>query len=121
MPDSCAKALRPTIALLYCTGNEVAAATSFEARVSKVLSTLVQYGVAGALADAVDGALDLADAGAHAGERVRHRHAEVVVAMGGEARLVGVGHAVAYHLDQREIFLGNGVTDGVGDIDGGGA
>ena len=44
MPDSCANALRPMIALLYCTGNEVAAATSFEARVSIVLSTLVQYG-----------------------------------------------------------------------------
>ena len=45
MPDSCANALRPTIALLYCTGNEVAAATSFDARVSIVLSTLVQYGI----------------------------------------------------------------------------
>ena len=44
MPLSCAKAFRPTIALLYCTGNEVTAETSFEARVSMVASMLVQYG-----------------------------------------------------------------------------
>jgi hypothetical protein len=44
MPDSWAKALRPTIALLYCTGNEVAADTSLEARVSMVASTPVQNG-----------------------------------------------------------------------------
>ncbi len=30
--------------MLYCTGNEVTAATSLEARVSIVESTLVQYG-----------------------------------------------------------------------------
>ena len=44
MPLSCANAFRPTIALLYCTGNEVAADTSLEARVSMVASMLVQYG-----------------------------------------------------------------------------
>ena len=44
MPLSCANAFRPTIALLYCTGNEVAAATSFEARVSMVASMPVQNG-----------------------------------------------------------------------------
>ena len=38
MPLSCAKAFRPTIALLYCTGNEVTAETSREARVSCVAS-----------------------------------------------------------------------------------
>ncbi len=46
MPLSCANALRPTIALLYCTGNEVAAETSFEARVSSVASTPVVNGKA---------------------------------------------------------------------------
>ena len=44
MPLSWANALRPTIALLYCTGNEVAAETSLEARVSIVVSILFQYG-----------------------------------------------------------------------------
>src|SRR6201989_300112 len=44
MPLSCANALRPTIALLYCTGNEVAAETSLDAEVSFVVSILFQYG-----------------------------------------------------------------------------
>src|SRR5229473_6551538 len=44
MPLSCANALRPTMALLYCTGNEVAADTSFEARVSCVVSILFHHG-----------------------------------------------------------------------------
>ena len=57
----------------------------------------------------------------HAGERVGHRHAEIVVAMRGEARLVGIRHALAQHLDQGEIFLRHGIADGVGNVDGGGA
>src|ERR1700742_4414553 len=44
MPLSCANALRPTIALLYCTGNEVAADTILEARVSCVVSILFHHG-----------------------------------------------------------------------------
>src|SRR3984957_19885134 len=132
MPLSWAKALRPTIALLYCTGNEVTAATSFDARVNMgperhhVVAhphrhhRLFQRGIAGALADAVDGALDLAGAGAYAGERIRHRHAEVVVAMHREDGLVGIRHPIAHHLDQRKIFLRHRVPDGVGNIDGGG-
>ena len=67
------------------------------------------------------GALDLADAGAHAGERVRHRHAEVVVAVRREPRLVGVRHPLAQHRDEREILVRDGVADGVGDVDRGGA
>ena len=41
MPLSCAKAFRPTIALLYCTGNADTAEMSLEARISIVLSTPV--------------------------------------------------------------------------------
>ena len=138
MPLSCANAFRPTIALLYCTGNEVTAddelrgarqhggvdAGPVRQHVVAHLHRhhdLFQRGVAGALADAVDGAFDLADAGAHAGERIGHRHAEIVVAMRREARLVGIRHALAHHLEQREIFLRHRIADGVGDIDGGGA
>ena len=44
MPLSWANAFRPTIALLYCTGNEVAAATSLLARIIMVASMPVQYG-----------------------------------------------------------------------------
>ena len=81
-----------------------------------------ERGIAGAFADAIDGAFDLAGAGAHAGERVRHRHAEIVVAMHREARQVGIRHALAHaSCIKREIFLRHRVADGVGDIDGGGA
>ncbi len=45
MPLSWANAFRPTIALLYCTGNEVTAATSLDARVSILALTPVQYGI----------------------------------------------------------------------------
>ncbi len=80
-----------------------------------------ERGVAGAFADAVDGAFDLPRAGAHAGERIRHRHAEIVMAMHREARQVGIRHPLAHPLEQREIFLRHGVADGVGNIDRGGA
>ena len=138
MPLSWAKAFRPTIALLYCTGNEVTADDQLGGprqhcgvdagpERQHVVAHLhrhhdfFQRGVAGALADAVDGAFDLARAGAHAGERIRHRHAEIVVAMHREARLVGIRHALAHHLEQREIFLRRRVADGVGNVDRGGA
>ena len=42
---------------------------------------LFERGVAGPLADAVDGALDLRGAGAHRGQRVGRRQTEVVVAV----------------------------------------
>ena len=45
---------------------------------------LFEGGVAGAFADAVDGALDLADAGFDGGDGVGDGEAEVVVAVGGE-------------------------------------
>ena len=41
--------------------------------------------------------------------------------MGREDRLVGIGHPLAQHGDQLEIFLRHRVADGVGDIDRGGA
>ena len=45
---------------------------------------LFERGIAGPLADAVDGALDLPRAGRDAGQRVGDRQAEVVVAVDGE-------------------------------------
>ncbi len=45
---------------------------------------LFQRGVAGALAQPVDGALDLAGAASEAGQRIGDREAEVVVAVCGE-------------------------------------
>ena len=81
----------------------------------------LERGVAGALADAVDGALDLPRAGADAGERVGDRHAEIIVAVHGEARLVGVRHGLAKPLEHVEIFFGYRVAHGVREIDRGGA
>ena len=47
---------------------------------------LLEGGVAGALAEAVDRDLDLAGAGLDRGERVRRREAQVVVAVDGDRR-----------------------------------
>ena len=48
-------------------------------RVRIAITALFQRGVAGALADAVDGALHLAHAGADRGQRVGDGEAQVVV------------------------------------------
>jgi hypothetical protein len=82
---------------------------------------LFQRRVAGPLADAVDGAFDLPGTGGDAGQRVGHRKAEIVVAMGREHDLVGAGHPGAQHGDEGGIFLRHRVADGVGNIDGRGA
>jgi hypothetical protein len=41
MPDSCAKAFLPTMALLYCTGKPVIEDTILEARASFCVTTSV--------------------------------------------------------------------------------
>ena len=56
---------------------------------------LLERGVAGALADAVDRALDLAGAALDRRQRVGDGQAEVVVAVRAEDHLVGVRHALA--------------------------
>jgi hypothetical protein len=77
--------------------------------------------VAGALADAVDGALDLARARLDRAQRVRHAESQIVVAMHRDHRLVDVRHAVPDHPDQIGEFLGVGVAHRVRDVDRGGA
>ena len=80
----------------------------------------LERAVAGALAQAVDGALHLARAAElHAGQRVGHRHAQVVVAVHRPDRLVGVGDALAQLADELAVQPGIGVADGVRDVDGG--
>jgi len=79
---------------------------------------LFQRAVAGPLAQAVDGAFDLTRAADHhPGQRIGHRHAQVVVAMHAPDRLVAVGHALAQHADELAEQLGHRVADGVGDVD----
>ena len=92
MPASCANALRPTIALFAWTASPVSAVSSWLvgidlARVdagrerqpirahARRHDDFFERRVAGALADAVDRALDLARAAADRRERVRHREA----------------------------------------------
>ncbi len=81
---------------------------------------LFEGGVAGALADAGDGALDLAGTGLNAGEGVGDGHAEIVVAVGGEDDVLSAGDLGEKHAEGGGVFFGRGVADGVGDVDGGG-
>ena len=82
---------------------------------------LFQRRVAGAFADAVDRAFDLARAGANGRERVGDREAEIVVVVGGEDHAFGAGHAGAEHGEDACHVLGQRVADGVRDVDRGGA
>ena len=82
---------------------------------------LFQRGIAGTFTDAVDGAFHLARAGQNARQAVGHRQAQVVVAVGGEDHLVGIGHAVPQHRDDVEEFLRRAVTHRIGNIDHRGA
>ena len=78
---------------------------------------LLQGGVTGALADAVDGALDLPCPGAHRGEAVRHREPEVVVAVHRDYRLVDVADVLVDARDELVELLRRGVAHGVGNVD----
>ena len=80
-----------------------------------------QRGIACPLADAVDGAFDLPRAAGDAGQRIRHRHAEVVMAVHREYRLVGIRHPLDQRAHEVGVFLRHGVADGIGDVDRGGA
>ena len=78
---------------------------------------LLERGVAGALADAVDGAFDLPRAALEPGQGVGDRKPEVVVAMDGEHGLVGVGHPLADGAENRPVLVGGGKADGVRQVD----
>ena len=82
---------------------------------------LFERGIARPLADAVDGALDLPRAGTHAGQRIGHRHAEIVVAVHREDRLLRARHLLHHRAEHLEIFLGRRIAHRIGQIDGGGA
>src|SRR5580698_5326254 len=82
---------------------------------------LFERGIARAFADAVDGAFDLTRAAGDTGERVGDCHAEVVVAVDREHGLVGVRHPLDQRANEAGVFLWHGVTDGIGNIDRGGA
>jgi|GEM_PF-5776136 len=81
---------------------------------------LFEGGVAGSLADAVDGALDLADSGFDGGDGVGDGEAEVVVAVGGEDDVLRARDAIEDHAEHGGVVLGEAVADGVGEVEGGG-
>ena len=80
---------------------------------------LLERRVARPLADPVDRALDLADAGLDGGERVRDREAEVVVAVRGERDPAELGTAPPRLGEERRVLVRQAVPDGVGKIDHG--
>ena len=82
---------------------------------------LFEGGVAGAFADAVDGAFGLPRARLKAGESICDCHAEVVVAVGGEDYVFDAGDAGFDHAEDGGVLRRCGVAHGVGDVDGGGS
>src|SRR5919198_3118655 len=81
---------------------------------------LFERGIAGALAQTVDGALDLPGAAdLHRGERVGDREAEVVVAMDGPDGLVRVRNAAAQLAHEFAELLRHRVAHRVRDVDRG--
>ena len=82
---------------------------------------LFQRAVAGPLADAVDGALDLAGPHLHGADGVGHREAQIVVAVHRDDGLIDVGDPVEQGLDDAGELGRYRVAHGIGDIDGAGA
>ena len=80
---------------------------------------LLEAGVAGALAEAVDRDLDLAGAGLDRGERVRRREAQVVVAVDGDDG--GIADPVLDPADERPELGRDRVAHGVRDVERRGA
>ena len=80
---------------------------------------LFERAVAGAFADAVDGALDLPRAGLDRGQRIGDREPQIVVAVHADDGAIAQRRGDA--ADQRAVFLGRGIADGIGNIDRAGA
>ena len=80
-----------------------------------------QRAVAGALADAIDRAFDLARAVFDAGQAVGHGQAEIVVAVNADHGLIDVGHAFFERANDIAVLRRRGVANRVGNVDGGGA
>src|SRR5580658_10400810 len=80
-----------------------------------------QRSVAGPLADSVDGAFDLADAGAHRGQGVSNRHTEVVVTVSAQRDSLRIAEVFADAGEHRAVFFGHGIANRVGEIQRGGS
>ena len=80
-----------------------------------------ERGVAGTLANAIDGALDLAGSRGNGGHGVGYRHAEIVVAVGRDSDVLDSLHAAANGCDQVAEFRRHGEADGIRNIERSGA
>ena len=80
---------------------------------------LFERGVAGPLADTVDGALDLPGPGAHRGEAVRYGEPKVVMAVHRDDGLVDIPDVLVDARDELVELLRRGVAHGVGNVDRG--
>ena len=78
---------------------------------------LLQRGIAGSFADAVDGAFHLSDTRLDRCQRVGDREAQVVMIVRRQYDLVGTRHAGLHHGEDALYVLGQGVADSVGDVD----
>ena len=139
MPEACAKAFAPhhrLVGLHQETGGlaDQARGRHDLARVDPDLEAevvaprlhghdhLLERTIACALAQAVDGALDLTCAAdLDAGQGIGDRHAQVVVAMHRPDGLVGVGDTLAQGADELAVELGHAIADGVRHVDRRGA
>src|SRR5207302_899192 len=73
--------------------------------------------VAGPFTNAVDGALDLPGAFLDRGQTVGDGETEIVVAMNAQYDLVDAAHVLLEVADGGGVLLGDGVANGVGDVD----
>ncbi len=80
---------------------------------------LLERGVAGTLADPVDSALHLPRTRQHAGDRVRDRQAEVVVAVDRQHDVAQTRHQLVQPAQEGRVLVRHRVADCVGDVDRG--
>ena len=74
-------------------------------------------GIPGALADAVHRGFHLSRPGHYRAQRVGHGQAQIIVAMGGEDRLIGIGHAGDHIAEHGAIGGGRRIAHRVGQVD----
>ncbi len=78
-------------------------------------------GIAGAFAQAVDGAFDLAGAAADAGDGIGGGETQVVMTMAGKDGLIDIGYVVDQPGDLIAVLVGEAIAGRIGDIDDRGA
>src|SRR5216684_8789640 len=76
----------------------------------------LQRRVAGALADAVNGAFDLANTRAHRGQRIGDSHPQIIMAMSAQSDAIRIAQVFADLPEHCAIFLGHGIADGIGQV-----